>query len=462
MSRVISDTTLVQNILAAELFNMVATPVAAAVGLAMMLKLNWKLTLVSLVVFPLAALAITKAGRTIRLLTAQLQVKLAELSSVLQEAVSGIRTVKSLGTESFEMDRFAAKTEETTRVALRSSRVEAMLRPLVELVAVFGFVAAFWFGGSEVIHGRMGTGDLVAFGLFIQHLGSDANRLSRFNIVIQQLAAAGERIFSFLSIKPEIIEREDAVPLDPVQGRVSFENVSFSYNSREEVLDNLSFTLSPGERLALVGSSGAGKTTVANLILRLYESNAGVVAIDGHNVRDVTIASLREAIALVPQEPILFTGSIAENIAYGRFDASRESIIAAAKAANAHAFISACPQGYDTQVGEKGVSLSGGQKQRIVIARAILRNPRILILDEATSSLDAQSEAAVQEALENLMQGRTTLVIAHRLSTVRSAHKILVLDRGKVVESGTHESLMSLDGVYKRLYTIQEKGYHET
>jgi subfamily B ATP-binding cassette protein MsbA len=459
MSRIISDTALVQTIFVGEIINMVATPVAAALGLGLMLKLNWQLTLVSMVVFPLAAYAVTKAGRKIRLLTLQLQGKIAELSSVLQEAVSGIRTVKALGTEAFETQKFAGKTAETTRFALRSARVQALLHPLVELVAVFGFVAALWFGGSEVIRGRMEPADLITFALFIQRLGTNANQLSSMNIVLQQLSAAAQRIFEFLGRKPEVVEKEDALVLDAARGEVSFEHLSFSYDGREEVLDDVSFVLSPGERLALVGPSGTGKTTVASLILRLYDRYSGAIKIDGHNLRDIALVSVRNAIALVPQEPILFTGTVADNIAYGRFDAPREEIMAAAMAANAHEFITALPEGYDTPVGERGVSLSGGQRQRIVIARAILRNPRILILDEATSSLDAQSEAAVQEALENLMRGRSTLIIAHRLSTVRNADRILVLHEGKIVESGTHDRLMALDGVYKRLYTIQEKGY---
>jgi subfamily B ATP-binding cassette protein MsbA len=329
------------------------------------------------------------------------------------------------------------------------------LTPTIEFVAAIGVTMILWFGGNSVIDGDITAGALVAFLTYAVNISNPIKRLSRVIANIQKALAAADRVFDVLDL-PELIQNKPNAQLLPnVKGNVSFNNVSFAYNTDEPILDNVSFSATPGQVVALVGPSGAGKSTVASLLPRFYDVTGGSIVIDGLDIREVTMESLREQVGIVPQETMLFNGSVYDNILYGRLDATEEEVMAASRAANAHNFITELPNGYDTQLGDRGVNISGGQRQRIAIARAILKNPQILILDEATSALDTESERVVQEALDRLMVGRTSFVIAHRLSTIKNADKILVMEKGKIVEEGNHDELMAKDGLYAHLYQIQ-------
>ncbi|MBQ5601038.1 MAG: ABC transporter ATP-binding protein, partial [Phascolarctobacterium sp.] len=341
------------------------------------------------------------------------------------------------------------------RAQMKYVKLSATLIPTIEFVAAIGVTMILWFGGNSVIDGDITAGALVAFLTYAVNISNPIKRLSRVIANIQKALAAADRVFDVLDL-PELIQNKSNAQLLPhVKGNVSFNNVSFAYNTDEPILDNVSFSATPGQVVALVGPSGAGKSTVASLLPRFYDVTGGSIVIDGLDIREVTMESLREQVGIVPQETMLFNGSVYDNILYGRLDATEEEVMAASRAANAHNFITELPNGYDTQLGDRGVNISGGQRQRIAIARAILKNPQILILDEATSALDTESERVVQEALDRLMVGRTSFVIAHRLSTIKNADKILVMEKGKIVEEGNHDELMAKDGLYAHLYQIQ-------
>ena len=341
---------------------------------------------------------------------------------------------------------------------MKNVQQTSMLTPTVEFLAALAVTFIVWFGGYEVLSGDITAGAFVAFLTYAVNLANPVKRLSRIYGNLQKAMAAVDRVFSVVDLTESITDRPDAKPLPPVTGRVRFEDVTFSYKEGRRALDGVTLEAAPGEMIAFVGPSGAGKSTIANLIPRFYEPDSGVITVDGHDIRSVTLASLRGQIGLVPQETMLFSTTIRENIRYGRLDATDAEIEEAARAANAHDFITQLEHGYDTQIGERGVSISGGQRQRIAIARAILKDPRILILDEATSALDTESEKIVQAALDNLMVGRTSFVIAHRLSTVFHADRIYVIDAGRIVEQGTHEELLANGGLYQHLYDIQFRG----
>ncbi len=334
-------------------------------------------------------------------------------------------------------------------------QVMAIITPIINILSTIGITAIIWFGGHEVINGNLTSGALISFLVYVINLPTPVKRLSNVYTDVQRALAAAQRIFEVLDIEPEIKDVKDAKELSTVEGHVTFNNVSFAYKPEEQVLKDISFEARSGELIAIVGPSGAGKTTIANLIPRFYDPGDGSISIDNIDIHTVTLQSLREQIGIVPQETILFSGTIYQNIAYGNLDASREEVIAAAKVANAHEFIMEMSDGYETPIGERGAQLSGGQRQRIAIARAVLKNPRILILDEATSALDTESELLVQQALDRLMVGRTSFVIAHRLSTVQRANLILVMEKGKIVERGDHEALVKSDGLYSKLYRLQ-------
>ncbi len=454
-SRLSSDVTVVRTALVNNLATLVSSLLTVIGSAALIVTINWRLTAIVVLVFPLATILTRLYSHLLRPQATQVQDKLADASAVAEEAINGVRVVKAFGREAYEIQRFNAASQAAFRSALRLARIRATFGPLIGLMFFFSLVGILWFGSREVSAGRLSAGDLVAFLIYGGVIAGGISGLANIITQFQEAIGATRRLFEILDTPPEVRDAPDARPIASVQGRITLERVCFAYEQGVEVLHDISLEIAPGEVLALVGPSGAGKSTLFNLIPRFYDPTSGVVRLDGHDLRTLTIASLRANIAIVPQDTLLFSGTVRENILYGNLAASEAEMVAAAQAANAHDFIQALPQGYDTLVGERGIKLSGGQRQRIAIARAILKNPRILLLDEATSSLDSESEGLVQEALSRLMAGRTTIIIAHRLSTVQIADRIAVLDKGRLIELGTHEALMAHQGLYYKLYTLQ-------
>lgn len=462
VSRITNDVTQLQNAVTSNvvaLLNQVVLLVGASIFLFI---LNWQLTLLILVGIPLISLTIVFLGRKIRSAAKQVQDALADSANVVEETTTGIRIVKSFARERHEIGRFAQSTHAVYAAAMRRARLTATLAPIIGFMAFGSITATMWFGSVQVLKGNLSAGGLIAYLVYTMMVATPVSSLAGLVAQFQSALGATERLFELMDRTPEIAERENAVVLPPVTGNVTFNQVDFHYNERANILKGVSFEAQSGQIIALVGPSGAGKSTLVNLIPRFYDANNGTISLDGIDVRDVTLFSLRDQIGIVPQETILFSDTVANNIRYGKLDATQQEIEAAAKAANAHDFIlNELPDGYLTLVGERGVKLSGGQRQRVAIARAILKDPRILILDEATSSLDSESERLVQDALDRLMSNqdgsrRTSFVIAHRLSTIINADKILVLDQGRIVEEGTHvELLANPNGLYTRLHTMQ-------
>jgi subfamily B ATP-binding cassette protein MsbA len=463
-SRITNDVTLIQSTTTTSVASFLQNAIQFIGALALMCVVSWQLSGLVLLLAPLLVALGALYGRRVRRISTEVQDRLAYASSVLEETVAGVRIVQSFAREPYEVRRFGDAVEETFRSAIRRARLRAFYEPLLNFLAFGGLVLVLWVGGRLVLAGELLPGDLLSMLLYG---GSVAGAMGSFTSLfsqLQQALGATERVFELLDTAPDIGDRPGALTLPAIVGRVALEDVDFRYkDDGAEILRAIRLEAQPGERLALVGPSGAGKSTLVNLIPRFYDVSGGQVMVDGYDVRDVRLRSLRKQIGIVPQETLLFNGTVRDNILYGSPQddaagspqASEQELIAAAQAANAHEFISALPQGYNTLVGERGVKLSGGQRQRIAIARALLKDPRILILDEATSSLDSASEGLVQEALERLMQGRTTFIIAHRLSTVRRADRIAVLDAGRLVELGRHEELLARGGLYARLYSLQ-------
>lgn len=455
MSYVTNDVNALQSAMVENSIEMITEGFILIGSVVAMIYLDWRLTLFTVCTFPVVLWFMEFFGKKIRKTGGRIQECTADITSVLQESVASARVIKSFVREDYEVDRFDVENKANFRANMKNAQLMATLTPVVELVAAIGVTMIIWYGGNNVINGTITAGSLVAFLTYAVNISNPIKRLTRVIGNIQKALAAAQRVFMIIDMPEEIAESRDAKQLPEVSGKVEFQNVSFAYNDKGNVITDLSFSVKPGEVIAIVGPSGAGKSTIANLLPRFYDVNKGDIKIDGHSVREVTLDSLREQVGIVPQETMLFNGSVYNNILYGRLDATKEEIEAAAKAANAHDFIMQLTDGYETKLGDRGVNLSGGQRQRIAIARAILKNPRILILDEATSALDTESERVVQEALDRLMVGRTSFVIAHRLSTVKNADKILVLEKGNLVESGTHDELLALDGLYAHLYKIQ-------
>lgn len=454
LSRLMHDVDALQRALTEIPIDSVKQLVTLVGGLTILFVMNWRLCVLILLLLPALVLVARVFGRRLKTLSTSIQDETARASTILEEVVSGIRVVKSFAREEYERERFRTQVCRTLDIVLTRARIMAVFVPVITFATFASAAAVLWYGGAQVIAGAMSPGDLIAFVLYAGLLIGPFGTFARFFAQVKEAQGALDRVFAILDTTPDLADAPDARLLPPVHGCVAMQGVSFSYDGRTPVLTDITFTTQPGELVALVGPSGAGKTTLINLLHRFCDPATGAITIDGHDLRSVTTHSLYSQIALVPQETHLFGGTIRENIRYGRVSSNDAAITAAARAANAHDFIMALPDGYDTVVGEKGINLSGGQRQRIAIARAVLKDPRILILDEATSSLDTESELLVQDALERLMKERTTFVIAHRLSTIQHADRIVVLEQGRIVEEGAHAALLARKGRYCHFYTL--------
>jgi len=462
MTRATSDVDMVRMFTGMGFLQMLNAIVMLAGSIVALFAMNWRLALVSMSIVPLALVVFWVFATRARPMFTRVQQKLSALNTVLQENLAGARVVKAFAREPYEAERFAKSNRELLVENLKVFTLLAFVFPTIFLVANLGTLTVTWYGGFQVIGGQLTIGELVAFNTYLFMVMMPIGMLGMIAGMISQAAASAARVFEILDTESEVTNAPDAKPLPLVKGRVAFEHVSFRYfGSGEDVLSDVNFVAEPGQTVALLGATGSGKSTIINLIPRFYDVTSGRVTIDGHDVRQVTLESLRSQIGIVLQEASLFTGTIRENIAFGRPDASDEEIIAAAKAAEAHDFIMSFVDGYDTQVGGRGVTLSGGQKQRIAIARALLMNPRILILDDSTSSVDFETEQRIQQALDKLMEGRTSFVIAQRIATVLNADQILVLDKGRIVARGTHEELIETSPIYAEIYHSQLHGERE-
>ncbi len=457
ISRATNDVLVVNRSVNVSFTNLARDPVMIVMYLAFALLLSWRLTLLAMLVLPLSMLIIVRIGKKLRKYSHRQQEKMANITTRLQETISGIRVVKAFTNEERENSRFRAESQRLFRDLFKIASMQRLSSPLTEQLSVLVGLFILWYGGRQVLTGDELPPQLfILFLFFIFSLGKPIKELSQVNNAIQEGMAAAERVFEVLDHPVEIIERDAAAVLNNVRGEIELRDVGFAYHTGDPVLRGVDLKVSPGEVVALVGSSGAGKSTLVDLIPRFYDPTGGTVLIDGHDLRDLTLASLRSAMGMVTQEVILFNDTVRNNIAYGLSDVSDDDVTAAARAANAHDFITRMPEGYDTLIGDRGLKLSGGQRQRLSIARAILKNPPVLIFDEATSALDTESEMLVQEAVDRLVRDRTTIVIAHRLSTIQHVDRIYVMQDGRIVQIGTHEELLAeTDGPYRSLHDLQ-------
>ena len=456
MTRMTSDVELVRVFTGRGMLNMGNFAVVFIAVIIVLFQMDWRLALLSLATLPPLVVTIAQYNRIVRPMYIEIQQQLAAVTTVLQEIVTGIKVVKAFAREPFEAGRFGEQNDLLLDKNIVQVKASAIVVPLLNFWSAAGSVLVLGYGGAEVIHGHMTIGTLVAFNTYLLQLINPVRQLGFFASIISRAIASGGRIFEILDTPSEIQEKPDAVLLPRLKGDVRFEHVGFRYaRSGALLLEDISFHARAGEVIALVGPTGSGKSTIVNLMPRFYDATSGHIYVDDHDVRDVSLESLRRQIGFVLQEPMLFTGTIRDNIAFGRPDAPMEAVVAAAQAARAHTFITEFPEGYDTIVGERGHTLSGGQRQRVAIARALLLDARILVLDEATSSVDMETEFLIQQALAKLMEGRTTFVIAQRMATLRNATQILVVDRGRIVARGSHEQLLRDSPIYADFYRIQ-------
>jgi subfamily B ATP-binding cassette protein MsbA len=455
ISRMTNDVMILQNLVTNVIVDLVVQSITFVAVVIFLLALNWRLALLTFIVLPLTGYVLNVASKKLRSVGYRIQEELGRVVSIAQEALSAVRIVRSFATEDEELDKFKDQNKSNFRALMHGIQIHAVLGGAVEVILIGALALILWIGGREVVRGRSTPGELIAFIGYLGLLVQPVRVLSKVVSGVQRGLAAADRIFEVFNVTTEVRPPRSPVILKHIEGMIDFEDVYFAYEDKLWILKGINLHIEPGEKIAIVGQTGAGKSTLVDLIPRFYDPDRGRVKIDGYDVRQLDLKTLRRHIGIVPQDPVLLKGSIAYNIAYGCPWASHDDIVRVAEQAGILDFVKSLPNGFDTEIGERGLTLSGGQRQRIAIARAIVRNPRILIMDEATSSLDAAMEQHIQESMQNAAEGRTSLIIAHRLSTVRNADRIVVLDQGKIVEEGDHETLLRSKGLYAKLYSLQ-------